>query len=181
MWQTIEKFQKLMHHNCWTCCFFSFQTFNVINIPLKLIFYGEENIPTSKLVNSRHKKDILRLIFCTRRNVETTKNLVNAALQVPKEINTQWLKCYKLCNKDTRVYYCHIEGNFKCNHSAFNTYTNQFFKFLTNHQIYKTCIYISKYWKRLMLHSQRILIFYRLCSGSQILHITEHKKEIIHE
>lgn len=35
------------------------------------------------------QKDILRLIFCTRRNVETTKNLVNAALQVPKEINTQ--------------------------------------------------------------------------------------------
>lgn len=127
------------------------------------------------------QKDILRLIFCTRRNVETTKNLVNAALQVPKEINIQWLKCYKLCNKDTRVYYCHIEGNFKCNYSAFNTCTNQFFKFLTNHQIYKTCIYISKYWKRLMLHSQRILIFYRLCSGSQTLHITEHKKEIIHE
>lgn len=123
------------------------------------------------------QKDILRLIFLYKKKCRNHKNLVNAALQVPKEINTQWLKCYKLCNKDTRVYYCHIEGNFKCNYSAFNTCTNQFFKFL----IYRTCNYISKYWKRLMLHSQRILIFYRLCSGSQTLHITEHKKEINHE
>lgn len=44
---------------------------------------------TNKQIGKLQTQKDIRLIFCTRRNVETTKNLVNAALQVPKEINTQ--------------------------------------------------------------------------------------------
>lgn len=44
-WQTIKRFQKLMHHNCWVF----FQTFNV-NISLIFIFFGGGRKHTNKQI-----------------------------------------------------------------------------------------------------------------------------------